>query len=74
MTHKEPPISEIIEMAWCDKTSFNDIQTITGLPEKEVIKIMRQNLKPSSFRIWRQRVAGRSAKYAIPILNEDEGF
>ena len=38
--------SEIIEMAWCDKTSFDDIKAITGLAESEVIRIMRQNLKP----------------------------
>lgn len=57
-------ISEIIEMAWCDKTSFNDIHTITGLSEPEVIKIMRQNLKPSSFRLWRKRVLGRRAKHS----------
>jgi uncharacterized protein (TIGR03643 family) len=56
--------SEIIEMAWCDKTSFDDIEAITGLPEKAVITIMRQNLKPSSFRLWRKRVSGRKAKHA----------
>jgi len=56
-------MSEIIEMAWCDKTSFDDIETITGCPESEVIQIMRQNLKPSSFRLWRKRVSGRVAKH-----------
>lgn len=55
--------SEIIEMAWCDKTSFNAIKEITGLPEKEVIKLMRRNMKPSSFRMWRERVSGRAAKH-----------
>ena len=58
-----PDISEIIEMAWCDKTSFDDIQQITGLAEQDVIKIMRQNMKPSSFRMWRKRVSGRVAKH-----------
>ena len=56
-------ISEIIEMAWCDKTSFDNIREITGLSEYDVIQIMRQNLKPSSFRLWRKRVAGRTAKH-----------
>ena len=55
--------SEIIEMAWCDKTSFDSIETITGLPEKEVIKLMRSSMKPSSFRMWRKRVTGRNAKH-----------
>lgn len=56
-------ISEIIEMAWCDKTAFDDIEKITGLSEKEVIMIMRNHMKPSSFRMWRKRVSGRLAKH-----------
>ena len=56
-------INSIIEMAWCDKTSFNSIQDQTGLPEKEVIKIMRSSLKRSSFKVWRERVYGRKAKH-----------
>ncbi|MBT5412921.1 MAG: TIGR03643 family protein [Cellvibrionales bacterium] len=50
-------------MAWCDKTSFDDIKDITGLAEPDVIKIMRSSLKPSSFRLWRKRVSGRTAKH-----------
>jgi uncharacterized protein (TIGR03643 family) len=57
-------IDSIIEMAWCDKTSFDSIKDQTGLAEKEVIKIMRSNLKSSSFKIWRERVHGRKAKHA----------
>jgi uncharacterized protein (TIGR03643 family) len=64
MTNDPAEISEIIEMAWCDKTSFENIQTITGQSEKNVINIMQQNLKPSSFKLWRKRVSGRSAKHA----------
>lgn len=56
-------VSEIIELAWCDKTSFDSIEDQTGLKEKEVIKIMRANLKPKSFRVWRERVSGRKAKH-----------
>lgn len=56
-------ISEIIEMAWCDKTSFDDIQALTGLSESDTIKLMRKNLQPSSFRLWRERVSGRRAKH-----------
>ena len=56
-------INSVIEMAWCDKTSFDSIQEQTGLPEKEVIKIMRSNLKRSSFKVWRERVYGRKAKH-----------
>ena len=56
-------INSVIEMAWCDKTSFDSIQDQTGLGEKEVIKIMRSNLKSSSFKVWRERVYGRKAKH-----------
>ena len=57
-------INGVIEMAWCDKTSFDSIKDQTGLAEKDVIKIMRSNLKSSSFRVWREGVYGRKAKHA----------
>jgi len=56
-------ISEIIEMAWCDETSFDSIKLQTGKSEQDVIKIMRTYMKPSSFRMWRKRVSGRKAKH-----------
>ena len=56
-------INSIIEMAWCDKTSFDSIRDQTGLAEKDVIKVMRSNLKKSSFKVWRERVYGRKAKH-----------
>ena len=56
-------IDSIIEMAWCDKTSFESIKMQTGFSEKEVIKIMRSNLKNASFKVWRERVYGRKAKH-----------
>ena len=55
--------SEVIAMAWSDKVAFEDITVLTGLSEAETIRVMRQNLKPSSFRLWRQRVSGRAAKH-----------
>ena len=57
-------INSIIEMAWCDKTSFDSIKLQTNLSEKEIIKIMRSNLKKTSFQVWRERVYGRKAKHA----------
>ena len=56
-------IDIIIEMAWCDKTSFDSIKMQTGFSEKEVIKIMRSNLKKASLKVWRERVYGRKAKH-----------
>jgi len=60
--------SEIVAMAWDDETSFDDIKTQSGLKEKEVIKIMRTHMQPSSFRMWRKRVSGRATKYKARIL------
>ena len=56
-------IDIIIKLAWCDKTSFEKIKRIHGLNEGEVIKIMRNNLKLKSFKVWRQRVSGRTRKH-----------
>lgn len=56
--------SEIIEMAWSDDTPFEAIKLAHGLAEAEVIKLMRQSLKPASFRKWRARVTGRNSKHA----------
>ena len=56
--------SRVIEMAWEDRTPFEAIEDLYGLPEKEVIKIMRSNLKNSSFKRWRKRVnSGVSQKH-----------
>ncbi len=65
MTDKLTPefISSIIDMAWADEISFDIIRSEKGLSEAEVIKIMRNNLKPGSFRLWRKRVSGRISKH-----------
>lgn len=60
----DPNTSAIIEMAWDDETSFDAIEAQTGLKEKEVIAIMRREMKPSSFRMWRKRVTGRTTKHS----------
>ncbi|WP_147676615.1 TIGR03643 family protein [Algibacter pacificus] len=57
-------LDRIIEMAWEDRTPFEAILFQFGLPEKEVIKLMRTNLKESSFKRWRKRVnSGVSQKH-----------
>jgi len=56
-------ISRIIEMAWEDRTPFEATEVLFGLPEKEVIALMRREMKPSSFRMWRKRVSGRATKH-----------
>ena len=56
-------IDRIVEMAWEDRTPFSAIETQFGLKEKQVIALMRKEMKPSSFRMWRKRVTGRKTKH-----------
>jgi uncharacterized protein (TIGR03643 family) len=56
-------LSRVIEMAWEDRTPFEAIESTYGLSEKEVIALMRRQLKPGSFRLWRSRVSGRKTKH-----------
>ena len=60
----EADVSRVIEMAWEDRTPFEAIEQLYGLAEPGVIKVMRKQLKPSSVRLWRQRVSGRATKHA----------
>ena len=55
--------SRIIEMAWEDRTPFDAIERLYGLNESAVIILMRQQLKPNTFKLWRQRVTGRKTKH-----------
>lgn len=57
-------VDRIIEMAWEDRTPFDAIAAQFGLPEAEVIKLMRRSLKESSFKMWRKRVQGRATKHS----------
>ena len=57
-------LDRIIEMAWEDRTPFEAIEFQFGIPEKEVIALMRKNLKANSFKLWRKRVnSGVSQKH-----------
>jgi uncharacterized protein (TIGR03643 family) len=59
----ERDINRIIEMAWEDRTPFDAIENQFGVPEKDVIKLMRKEMKSSSWKMWRKRVQGRPTKH-----------
>jgi len=62
----EPKIDSpdwVIWAAWADRITFEDIKKKTGKTESDVIKIMRRNLKPSSFNLWRKRAKNQSIKH-----------
>mgnify|MGYP005845923141 CR=1 FL=1 len=63
-------IDRIIEMAWEDRTPFDAIELQFGISEKEVIAIMRKEMKSSSFRMWRKRVQGRKTKHKAQISSD----
>lgn len=61
----ERDLDRIIEMAWEDRTPFEAILMQFEIAEKEVIQLMRGELKRSSFNLWRKRVnSGVSQKHA----------
>jgi uncharacterized protein (TIGR03643 family) len=61
----EGDISRIVEMAWEDRTAFEAIEAQFGLNESSVVALMRKHMRPSSFRMWRKRTAGRATKHAV---------
>jgi uncharacterized protein (TIGR03643 family) len=67
-------IDRIVEMAWEDRTPFDAIEAQFGLSEQQVIEVMRREMKPSSWRMWRARVQGRSTKHAALSAVDDGRF
>ena len=68
-------IDRIIEMAWEDRTPFEAITFQFGISEAETIKIMRSELKRSSFNLWRKRVnSGVSQKHLIKRSSDIKRF
>uniref|UniRef100_UPI004049909F TIGR03643 family protein n=1 Tax=Flavobacterium sp. TaxID=239 RepID=UPI004049909F len=67
-------IDRIIEMAWEDRTPFEAITFQFGISEQETISMMRKEMKPSSFRMWRARVQGRATKHAKKRLEDVDRF
>ena len=64
MNYKPEQIDRIIEMAWEDITPYESILFQFQLTERGVIRLMRSNLKASSFKKWRKRVnCGISQKH-----------
>lgn len=56
-------LSSVMGMAWSLDTPFEAIAMQFGLSEAQVIALMRDQLKTRSFRLWRKRMRGRSAKH-----------
>lgn len=71
----EDEIDRIIGMAWEDRTPFEAIEYQFGINEAGVIALMRNNLKTTSFKLWRKRVhSGVSQKHAKKRLVDIDRF
>ena len=63
-------LNRIIEMAWEDRTPFDVIYQEFDITQGELERLMRNNLKPSSFKLWRKRVSGRKTKHIAKRNNQ----
>ena len=63
-------LNRIIEMAWEDRTPFDVIYKEFDITQNELERLMRNNLKPSSFKLWRKRVSGRKTKHIAKRSNQ----
>ena len=66
-------IDRIIMMAWEDRTSFDAIRQQFGLSPGEVIKMMRREMKASSFKMWRRRTQSRVTKHEAKFAQTETG-
>lgn len=70
----EQDIDRVIEMAWEDRTPFDAILTQFGLAEDDVKALMKREMKPSSWRMWRERVQGRKTKHVAIRVDDVDRF
>ena len=70
----ERELDRIMEMAWEDRTPFEAITFQFGISEQETIEVMRREMKPSSFKMWRKRVQGRATKHAKLRTDDTDRF
>ncbi len=71
----EADLSEAIKLAWEDRTAFETIQERLGISETELVRLMRKELTPSSFKMWRMRMRGRKTKHRflrVPEMKFDD--
>jgi uncharacterized protein (TIGR03643 family) len=66
-------VDRIIMMAWEDRTSFDAIRVQFGLSPGEVVKLMRSEMQPNSFKLWRKRTHGRFTKHEAKFATTDAG-
>lgn len=71
MTLTLEQIDRVIEMAWEDRTPFEAILHQFSLSEKDVIVLMRKELKNNSFKLWRARVSSKISQKHLAKRNPE---
>ena len=59
----ESDTSRIIEMAWEDRTSLEAILRVYGLNESNLKLLMKKELKPRSYTLWRKRMKNSNLRH-----------
>ena len=67
-------IDRVIQMAWEDRTPFEALKIQFGLKESDVKALMRKNLKPSSYVLWRKRAESNNLKHSLKRNPEIDRF
>ena len=67
-------IDRVIEMAWEDRTPFDAIEFQFGLKEADVKVLMKNNLKFSSYKLWRKRVENCKTKHSAKRNSDIDRF
>lgn len=60
LTHDQ--VERLVTMALEERKPFEVIKAEFGLPEKEVIEIMRKRLTKDRFELWRQKASASKPK------------
>ena len=61
-------ISRIIEMAWEDRTSLDSIFRVYGLDESNLKLLMKSELKPKSYTLWRKRMKKSNLNFNVLLI------
>lgn len=52
-------VQRIVATAWDDRAPFNRVLMQHGISAGPLLQLMRRELTPSAFKLWKQRSAGR---------------
>jgi len=64
-------IERLVSMALEERKPFEVIKEEFGVPEKDVIEIMRKRLTKERFELWRQKASASKPKPKPPMILDD---